>query len=62
MPFGVGVFLVVLAMVMRYFHEEDYLLGYGVLSMVAYAIFVLWIILRNNPSRVSFPMFEGNFV
>ena len=48
MPFCVAVFLIVLAIVTRYFHEEDYLLGYGILSMVAYAIFIIWILTKKT--------------
>lgn len=38
------------------------MLGYGILSMIAYAIFVVWIILGNNRSGENVVIFKGNFV
>lgn len=37
-PYFVAIFLILLVLVTRMYHFEDSLLGYGILSMIAYAM------------------------
>jgi hypothetical protein len=62
LPFYVAIFLVILALAARFFHEEDNLISYGILSMVAYAMFIGWIILQRNPVSSSLPMAKDTFI
>lgn len=62
MPFFVAAFLILLAIVTRYFKEEDYLLGYGILSMIAYAIFIALIIYENKSGLNMCPLAKDTFV
>lgn len=62
MSFCIAVFLVILAIVARYFHGEDYLLGYGILSMIAYAMFIVWIMTKKTTYPESVPIEKDTFV
>lgn len=62
MPFYVAIFLVILALLARFFQEEDNLISYGILSMVAYAIFIAWIIFQRNPGSRSLPAARDTFI
>lgn len=62
LPFCIAIFLVLLALLTRFFHEEDNLISYGILSMLAYAIFIAWIILQGNPGSKHLPAAKSTFI
>ena len=47
-PFFVALFLFGCVILARIFHFEDDLLGYGILTMIAFCFFILWIILDRK--------------
>ena len=44
-PYLTAIFLVALILLARKFHFEDDLLGYGILSMIAFCVFIAWILI-----------------
>lgn len=62
MPYIVAVFLLLFVMVTRFYNFEDNLLGYGILSMVAYAMFIAWTMLTMKSGPKSLPIADGAFI
>jgi hypothetical protein len=44
-PYLTAIFLIALVLLARKFHFEDDLLGYGILSMIAFCVFIAWILI-----------------
>ncbi len=62
MPYLIAIFLVGLGILARYYRFEDDLLGYGILSMLIYAIFIAWTIINRQSGPKSLPIANGKFV